>query len=292
MAKGPPEKECCREALLASLMYFGGDFSRETAINISFHRAARLAYSLVKMISGGAVRWEQIREPFLYRRKIYRIFIPESGKMQDFMARWGIPDGLSRSRLRKSCCQRAFLRGAFLVGGSINSPNRFYHFEIVSPSQEAAAVIVKILSRMEISARISERRGNPVVYVKKAEDIANLLNIMGAHRSLLKFEEIRAIKATKEEVRRMVNCETANLDKTSQAAVRQVLKIRHLKEVGALGRLSKGLREIADLRIRFPEASLRELGERMNPPLSKSSVNSRLRRLEAITFENNKGNNA
>lgn len=169
-----------------------------------------------------------------------------------------------------------------MASGSFNSPEKYYHFEIVEKDQEIARVLVQILARMEIIGKITARKGAWVVYVKRADEIANLLNILGAHMSLLRFEEIRAIKETKEEVRRKVNAETANMDKTAWASTRQVRIVRQLKESGYLRGLSKGLQETADLRLRFPNASLSELGERFSPPLSKSSVNSRLRRLEAL----------
>ena len=168
------------------------------------------------------------------------------------------------------------------MSGSMNTPRKSYHFEIVSAGHDITEILTKIFEKMEIQSRILQRKGHEVVYVKRADDLGKLLNILGAYRSLLKFEEIRAIKETKEDVRRRVNCETANLDKTSKAAVRQINYIKLLKDAGILVKLPPGLMEIADLRIQYPDANFRELGEKITPPLSKSCVNNRLRRLESI----------
>jgi cell division protein WhiA len=140
----------------------------------------------------------------------------------------------------------------------------------------------KYLARMEIAAKITRRRGKYVVYVKKADEIANILNILGAHTALLKFEEVRVIKETKKEVRRKVNSETSNMDKRARAATRQIHLIHKLQEAGILTTLPEFLQLTAELRLQYPESSLQELGDRFSPSITKSSINSRLRRLEAI----------
>ncbi|MCD4783471.1 MAG: DNA-binding protein WhiA [Candidatus Eremiobacteraeota bacterium] len=285
MAKGLPEKTCCRETMLASILLFGRHFPDVGHIQIvqtPFPKVARLTYKLVKQVSDSQVLWEQAQEKCLQKRKIYRILIPETESMNDFLSRWGFDGNFNKNNLRKACCKRAFLKGAFLGSGSVSDPRAYYHFEIISPSKDLSRILVRILKRMEIEGKITTRRNQWLVYVKRADDISNILNILGAYRGLLEFEEVRAIKETKEEIHRRVNCETANLDKTGKAAVRQLINIRYLNEKGVLEKLPKGLREIADLRIRFQEANLRELGERLSPPISKSSVNSRFRRLEAL----------
>lgn len=288
MAKGLPEKICCREAMLASILLFGRHYPDSGYIQIaqtSFPRVARLTYQLVKQASDSQVLWEQNQEKCLWKRKIYRILIPGTESMNDFFSRWGFDGNLNKNNLRRACCKRAFLKGAFLGSGSVSDPRGYYHFEIISPSKDFSRILVRILKRMEIEGKITTRRNQWLVYVKRADDISNILNILGAYQGLFKFEEIRAIKETKEKIHRRVNCETANLDKTSKAAVRQLINIRYLKEEGVLEKLPEGLREIADLRTRFQESSLRELGERLSPPISKSSVNNRFRRLEALAAE-------
>jgi len=289
-----PEKKCCREALLAAVLFSGfyrpapdaavttgtEEITIETVVPSS--RIARLLYRLVKEISGRSVKWEAKREPAFQKRHVYHIFISLTESMKDYINRWGITVKLRSNNLRKTCCQRAFLAGAFLASGSISSPDKRYHFEIVEKDTTISEVLVKIMARMKVVAKITKRRGKNVIYVKKADGIANLINILGAHRSLLKYEEIRAIKQTKEEVRRRVNAETANLDKTARMAARQIQQIKLLIEKGIVEKLSKPLQDTVNLRMRYPQANLKELGERFSPPVPKSTVNNRLRRLERI----------
>lgn len=285
MAKLIPDRDCCRESLLASMLFFGGDFKEAEGyprISTCNHKISRLLYQLLKHFSGENILWEVSQEKFLQKRKQFNVMVPMNEPIRKILDEWGLPGEMRKNRLRKSCCKRAFLLGSFLIKGSINTPNKYYHLEIISPDAVLTVILRKVLAQMEISTGVTIRKNDQVIYIKKADDIANFLTIMGAHGSLLKFEEIRAIKETREEVRRRVNCETANSDKTIQAAVRQAHSIASLQEKGLLEKLPKGLREIADLRIRFPQASLKELGERLNPPISKSSVNSRLRRLESM----------
>lgn len=287
MARNLPERKCCREAMLASFLFSGAHPAEEKGekglvITTGFSRVARLIYRLMKDLSTSQVTWQAQREKFLGKRKVYQVFVPSCVEMEEYVNRWGIREGLQRKNIRKACCRRAFLAGAFMAAGSVNSPERYYHFEIVQKDDEIARFLVQVLARMEIRGKVTGRKKASVVYVKRADEIANLLNILGAHTSLLKFEEVRAIKETKEEVRRRVNGETANLDKTARAAIRQVHGIRRLKEMGFLEKLPEKLRKTAELRLRFPSASFKELGERLTPPLTKSSVSNRLRRLENI----------
>jgi DNA-binding protein WhiA len=290
MAKWIPDRDCCRESLLASLLFFGGEFKDSQGyprIATCNHRISRVIYQLLKHFSGENILWEVSQEKFLQKRKVFNIMVPLNEQMKEILGSWGIPGEIKKNRLRKSCCKRAFLLGAFLIKGSVNTPSKYYHLEIISPDKVLTGILQKILGQMEITTGVTIRKNDQVIYIKKADHIANFLTIMGAHGCLLKFEEIRAIKETREEVRRRVNCETANSYKTIQAAVRQSFSIASLQDAGILSKLPKGLQEIADLRLRFPQASLKELGERFSPPISKSSVNSRLRRLEAL-MENTK----
>ncbi len=285
MARSIPERKCCREAMLAAFLFTGADDSADDGdivVTTGFSPVARLLYRLIRDVAGSPVEWGTGREKFFNCRKIYRVSLPDTDSINEYLERWGIGKKLPRGNLRKVCCRRAFLSGAFLSAGSVNSPQRYYHFEILQKDPGIARLLVQILSRMEITGKISHRKEWNLIYVKKADEIANLLNLLGAHKSLLQFEEVRAIKETREEVRRKVNAETANLDKTACAATRQVHSIRHLQKAGMLEKLPEKLKLTAQLRLRFPQASLKELGERLSPPLTKSSVNSRLRRLENI----------
>lgn len=285
-----PESDCCKETLLASVLFHQMSYDESSLnffVKVSSHKSARLIYQLLKRISQQQIKWKQLQEKYLKKRKIFIIYIPQCRQMDDFLADWGIKEKFKKSRLKNICCKKAFIKGAFLVSGSISNPGRFYHFEIVCSSQVKSSLVEWTLGKLGITAKTTCRKNHEVVYVKKSDHIALLLSMLGAYRNLFKFEEIRAIKETKEDVRRRVNCETANLEKSAEASVRINMKIRKLQQAGILCKLSKELRETADLRIRYPEASLRELAEKFSPPLSKSTVNSRLRRLEAIDMIRN-----
>jgi cell division protein WhiA len=286
ISRNTPERRCCKEAMLAGVLF--SNFNRKDQdeklvdVTTGLSRGARLIYKLIKEIAGESVHWETNREKFLLKRNVYHIFIPNTSEMKDYNTRWGIADKLQKKNIRKACCRRTFLAGAFLASGSVNAPDGRYHFEIVQKESDIAKMLVQILARMEIAAKITRRRGKYVVYVKKADEIANILNILGAHTALLKFEEVRVIKETKKEVRRKVNSETSNMDKRARAATRQIHLIHKLQVAGILTTLPEFLQLTAELRLQYPESSLQELGDRFSPSITKSSINSRLRRLEAI----------
>lgn len=179
-------------------------------------------------------------------------------------------------------CQRAYLRGAFLGGGSINDPRSEYHLELRCEHESFAEDLVRILDKFAIQGHITEHNHKYIVYLKSYEEIVTVLNVIGAHQALLKMENQRVLKDLKNDVNRKVNFETANLDKTIQAAMEQIEDIELIEVSKGLNSLSIGLQEIALLRKENPYASLKELGEMLLPPLSKSGVNHRLRRLKKI----------
>ncbi len=147
-----------------------------------------------------------------------------------------------------------------------------------------------LINEFGLNAKTIERKNNFVVYLKEGDQIVNLLNIIGAHSALLDLENIRIYKDMRNNINRIVNCETANLSKTINAAVRQIENIRYLESNYGLAKLSPSLREIAELRLKNPDASLRELGEMLEPPIGKSGVNHRLRKLDKIAEDlKNKG---
>ena len=184
-----------------------------------------------------------------------------------------------------TCCKRAYLRGAYLAAGTISDPNRYYHLEIVCPDAYASEKVRDIMNGFGLTARIVERKGLRVVYLKEADQIAEMLRLIGANRTLMDFENIRIMREMRGSVNRQVNCETANLRKTADAAVRQIEDIRYLRDRGMFGRLSPALLRAAEIRLDHPEASLSELGSLMNPPVGKSGVNHRLRKLQEMAAE-------
>ncbi len=199
--------------------------------------------------------------------------------------RMDVVDGLL---LQQTCCRRAFIRGAFLAAGSMSDPNKNYHFEIVCRSLPQAAQLQEIMNSFDLDAKIVERKKHHVVYLKEGAQIVDILNIMGAHVALMDLENVRILKEMRNSVNRKVNCETANISKTVNASARQVRDIRWIEEHMGFGSLPESLREIAELRLEHPEMPLKDLGQLLTPPLGKSGVNHRLRRLSEIAQKHRK----
>ena len=187
--------------------------------------------------------------------------------------------------IQKTCCRRAFIRGAFLAAGSISDPQKFYHFEIVCQDEAKAENLRDIIHTFQIDAKIVLRKKSYVVYVKEGAQIVDMLAIMEANVALMNLENIRILKEMRNSVNRKVNCETANINKTVSAAVKQIEDIRLIKEKTGLHNLNEGLAEIAELRLQYPEATLKELGMMLSPQVGKSGVNHRLRKLSEIADE-------
>lgn len=184
--------------------------------------------------------------------------------------------------VQQNCCKRAFVRGAFLAGGSISDPNKSYHFEIVCRTKEQAGQLRDIINSFDMDAKIVERKKYQVVYLKEGAQIVDILNIMEAHVALMNLENVRILKEMRNSVNRKVNCETANISKTVNAAVQQLRDIEYIKETAGLSSLPDNLREMALLRLEYPDAPLKELGTYLNPPVGKSGVNHRLRKISEI----------
>lgn len=181
--------------------------------------------------------------------------------------------------MKSQCCKRAFLRGAFLSMGSMSNPEKEYHLEFVCESMRQALQIQNVLLSFDLDAKVVTRKKYQVLYIKESEIIVELLNIMGAHISLMNLENIRILKDMRNSINRRVNCETANINKTVSAATKQIDDIIYLREHHGFEKLSDNLREIAEVRLEYPDASLKELGEYLDPPVGKSGVNHRLRKL-------------
>ena len=184
--------------------------------------------------------------------------------------------------IQQICCKRAFLRGVFMAAGSVSDPTKSYHFEIVCNAEEMAVQLQDMMSVFLIEAKIVPRKKVFVVYVKEGSQIVDILNIMEAHVALMDLENVRILKEMRNTVNRKVNCETANINKTVSAAMKQIEDITYLKDTIGLGRLPEGLEEMARVRLEHPEASLKELGELLSTPIGKSGVNHRLRKLGEI----------
>ena len=180
------------------------------------------------------------------------------------------------------CCKRAFIRGAFLASGSMSDPNKSYHFELVCRTMEQAEQLQQLMNGFETEAKIVERKGHYVVYLKEGSQIVDMLNVMEAYVSLMNLENVRILKEMRNSVNRKVNCETANISKTVNAAVKQLEDIELIRSKLGLDQLPRNLREMALIRLEYPEAALKELGNYLTPPVGKSGVNHRLRKLAEI----------
>lgn len=181
--------------------------------------------------------------------------------------------------------EKAYIRGCFLGSGSINNPENKYHIEVIFKQKQDAQSVVNMLKKYSINFKILEKENSTSIYSKDGEEISKFLAFVGANIAVLKFEDIRVYRDMRNNVNRIVNCETANLSKTVTAALKQIDAINVIKSNGKFNSLSDSLKEIAELRIKYPEASLTELGEKTNPKIGKSGVNHRLKAIMKLAEE-------
>lgn len=184
--------------------------------------------------------------------------------------------------IQKTCCRRAFIRGAFLASGSVSDPEKSYHFEIVCPKKDLAEELARIINAFDLDSKVTNRKNSYIVYIKESSQIVEILNVMEAHVALMDLENIRILKSMRNSVNRRVNCETANLNKVVSAAVKQADDIRLIRDRMGLEALPANLEEVARVRLENPEVTLKELGEMLDPPVGKSGVNHRLRKISEI----------
>lgn len=288
-------KGCCDRAELAGLIATSGSLaltgSGEVSLNIVTDHAyiARRLYRLLKQQFSLTPMIMARKKNRLRKNLCYLVRIANSVQARAVMVQLGIAAG---GRMKpsdigeltaKQCCRRAYLRGCFLAGGSISNPEtNGYHLEIATELPLHAENLRRLLAAEGVKSGIVSRKRQQVVYVKDSEQIALLLSAIGSNQGRLRFENARIFKDLRNQVNRLVNCETANVTKTVNAAQRQVAAIRRLAASPGLEVLSPGLREIARLRLEYPAATLEELGQLAAPPLSKSAVNYRLRRLQHL----------
>lgn len=203
---------------------------------------------------------------------------PSYAKGEDLLA-------VKNALVQAVCCKRAYIRGAFIAAGSISNPSKSYHFEIVCNRLEEAEYLRSMMNVFDLDAKIIERKKTYVVYLKEGAQIVDVLNVMEAHVALLEFENIRIMKEMRNSVNRKVNCETANINKTVSAAVRQMEDIKYIRDTVGFDRLPEGLKDVALTRLAYPDASLKELGGLLETPVGKSGVNHRLRKLSEIAVK-------
>lgn len=295
------EENCCHIAELSALIKTSGTISLNGQHNIGFRvttespAIARRVYSLIK--NSFSIKPEVLlkRNRQLKKNNIYMVVVSHDRGAINVLKSCGILSsaekgisinyGIKKSIISNECCRRAYIRGAFLGGGSVTNPEKTYHLEFVTHIQEHAEDLSALINSYGLNSKVIRRKSSFVVYLKEGEQIVDLLNIIGAHTSLLDLENVRIYKEMRNNVNRLVNCETANLNKTVNASVRQVECIKFIKNTVGLKKLPPNLRQISEARLNHPDASLKELGELFDPPIGKSGVNHRLRKLEQFAEE-------
>ncbi|CAM3324940.1 DNA-binding protein WhiA [Nosocomiicoccus ampullae] len=285
--------ECCKKHELSAIIKMNGSISMSNGqwvINIQTENAAiaRRIFRLVKEVYGIEIELLVRRKMQLKKNNVYICRIKEKSReiLDDLnvMKHGEIIHDIEISSLKNDCCVRSYLRGAFLAAGSVNNPETSsYHLEIASLYGEHAEELMKLMNEYDLNAKVIDRKRGYITYLKEAEKISDFLGLIGGHQAMLKFEDIRILRDMRNSVNRLVNCETANLNKTISAAMRQVENIKYIDAVIGLEELPDRLREIAYLRRDNQDMSLKELGESVSSkPISKSGVNHRLRKIDEI----------
>lgn len=287
-------KDCCANAELSALIRMNGSlsFSNQTlVVNIQTENAAiaRRIYTLIKKGYDTPVELLVRKKMRLKKNNVYIVRIKEDTKkilenLKILGEGFTFIHNISEDLIKKKCCRRSYLRGAFLAGGSVNNPETSsYHLEIFSLYAEHNEALSELMNTFGLNSKTLERKKGFITYLKEAEKITEFLNIVGAHNSLLRFEDVRIVRDMRNSVNRLVNCETANLNKTIGAALRQVENIKFIEKHVGLGVLPDKLREIAELRVTYQDVTLKELGEMVSGgTISKSGINHRLRKIDQI----------
>ena len=283
----------CDRALLAALiriegtLLISGQGRYRLEIVTDAPSVARLTWRLLHESYG--LRTElTTRRSVLHKTPNYLIDVPvqegltEALRDMGVLGDHGLELGVAPELVAKQCCAAAYLRGAFLGSGFVSDPRGDFHFEINVESQEMADDLAEIMAEKGIRARVMQRRSSFIVYIKSGESILEFLAFVGAHQSALVMENARVVKSVRNDVNRQTNAEIANQKKAAEASVDQIYAMRSVLEAYGVERLPPALREIIRLRVQYPDATLKELGERADPPLSKSAVYHRIRRIEQM----------
>jgi cell division protein WhiA len=287
-------KDCCASAELSALIRMNGSLSfsnQMLVVNIQTENAAiaRRIYTLIKKGYDTPVELLVRKKMRLKKNNVYIVRIKEDTKkileeLKILGENFTFIHNISEDLIKKKCCRRSYLRGAFLAGGSVNNPETSsYHLEIFSLYSEHNDALSELMNSFGLNSKTLERKKGFITYLKEAEKITEFLNIIGAHNALLRFEDVRIVRDMRNSVNRLVNCETANLNKTIGAALRQVENIKFIERHVGLQILPDKLREIAELRVNYQDVTLKELGEMVSGgTISKSGINHRLRKIDQL----------
>lgn len=278
------------KAELAALIRMNGALSlanRHFVLNVQTENAAtsRRIYTLLRDHYNVQAEFIVRRKMKLKKNNIYIVRLKQDTQAVlmdlDIFENSMLTDHVSEIIVGNNERMKAYLRGAFLAGGSVNNPETSrYHLEIYSLYENHSKELQEMMSYYNLNARTLSRRNGYITYLKGAEDISDFLILIGATTSMLKFEDVRVIRDMRNSVNRLVNCETANMSKTIDAASKQIESIEYIERTVGLGNLNDKLREVAELRLQYPEVSLKELGEIVpSGPVSKSGINHRIRKI-------------
>ncbi len=296
LTRVPPVCSHCDKAVLAALvrtegtLMFGGTGRYRVELATDVPSVARLIIRLLHQIY--QLKTElTVRRSVLHKTPNYLIVLPMQPGLDaalhdaGVLSAMGLEMGIDPHLVEKQCCTAAYLRGAFLGSGFISNPRGDFHFEMTLESEDLARGIVALLEERGIGARIMSRRSSWTVYLKSGSAISEFLALVGAHQAALAMENERVIKSVRNDVNRRVNAELANQAKSAQSSVEQIMAIHKVVAEHGLENLPPALQEYISLRVSYPDATLKELGERANPPLSKSAVYHRVRRIEQMAAE-------
>lgn len=289
-----PDSVCCLLAELSgivsaagSVIYRGGGDKR-LSIETENSSVARRVFRLLRDVFDVQPELVTVRRARLGGRSAHRIeiggdeasFVLEGCGIQ-MMLRRGVP----REVTVRKCCRMAFLRGVFLASGSVTDPEKEYHLEFVLGDEAFAAALQKLIARFDLDAHMATRRQMSLVYLKGQNEITDMLSIFGAQSARFAMEDAFIRKELRNNANRAVNCDSANMERAIAAAARQAEAIERLIRTVGESSLPPALLETAKLRLQYPEVSLEELGKLLDPPVGKSGVNHRLRRLERMAAE-------
>ena len=286
--------DCCTKSEVSAFVRMNGVLSfsnKQLSLDVQTENAAiaRRLYSNLKRLYPYKVELLVRKKMRLKKNNVYICRIRDGAKplLEDLLILTGtyqFKNEISHALIEKKCCQRAYLRGSFLAGGSVNNPETSsYHLEIFSIYKEHSEALVQLMNTFRLNSKSIERKKGYIAYIKEAEKISDFLSLVGAHVALMKFEDVRILRDMRNSVNRLVNCDTANMNKTIGAAQRQVGNIKFIESTIGLDQLPDRLQEIARLRVENQDITLKELGELVTSgTVSKSGVNHRLRKIEEI----------
>ncbi len=298
MARELCVEPCCARAELAAALLasggvsyrFGGGLHYRLSVTTGEAAVVRHYFQLLKRHFGVSAQIRTLRGGSLRASTRYQLAIPdeaagmllEASGVYDADAPFGLLAVPPERIVDYTCCKKSFLKSAFMLAGGIVNPERGYHLEFAAPGEEFADFVIKILNYFEIHAKKTCRKSKYVVYLKSGDGVSDALTLMGATQAMLAMQDVRVRKDVSNHLNRQLNCDNSNINRAMETGLKQIEDIRCIESELGLDKLPGPLRELAELRLNNAEASLSNLGELLTPPLGKSGVNARLRRLHDI----------